>query len=191
MPEPMIRGHVIRHTARFFRTECEPALALRIDAELPLDLRAALDAVQSPEWYPRYYESEILQAVARAHGDEVALRQDLLRCGAALAVGDNEFMKLLMRVLTPELLMKKAGRFWARDHRDAGGYHLERLDAEQRRASLRLAGVHGYSHCALIWQGWLRGILTEICRGGFDVEQQGWSWVHPAPSEIVYEVRWS
>jgi hypothetical protein len=191
MLEPMIRGHVIRHTVRFFRVQCDPLLALRIDAELPLELRTTLEDIEPAGWYPRQYEIELLQAVARAHGGEEAAREDLLRCGAGMAVGDNEFTKLLMKVLTPELFLKKAERFWSRDHQDAAGYRLERCDIEQRRASLRLHGVAGYTHCGLIWMGWLRGVLGEICQSGFEVEQRGWSWANPAPNDVVYEVSWS
>jgi hypothetical protein len=191
MHEPMIRGHVIHHTARFFRLECDPAIALRIDASLPLEQREAMNDLSDPEWYPRRYETALLNGVSRAFEDEETARAQLIRCGTSLAIGHNEFMKLLVRVLTPELFVRKLERFWARDHRDAAGYVVENCDLERHSASLRLRGVAGYTHCGLIWLGWMRGILNEISPGGFSVEQHGWSWAHPDPDEIVYEVKWS
>jgi hypothetical protein len=191
MHEPMIRGHVIQHTARFFRTECDPAVALRIDASLPLEQREAMNGLSDPAWYPRRYETALLAGVARAFEEEEATRTQLIRCGSSLAVGDNEFMKLLVRVLTPELFMRKLERFWVRDHRDGAGYVVEQCDLERRSASLRLRGVAGYTHGGLIWLGWMRGILNEICPSGFSVEQRGWTWSTPDPDEIVYEVKWS
>jgi hypothetical protein len=191
MPEPMIRGHVIEHTAKFFRVECEPALALRIDSALPLELRVALREISSAGWYPRRYEVALLQAVAEAHGDEAGTRRDLLRCGASMAVGGNEFMKLLMKVLTPELFLKKAPRFWTRDHQDDAGYQLDRIDPVGRTASLRLRGVSGYTHSGLVWLGWIQGVFAEMCQAGWEINQQGWTWSNPAPDEIVYEVKWS
>jgi hypothetical protein len=191
MPEPMIRGHVIQQTVQFFRSQCDPDVALRIDAALPLELKAELRELVPGSWYPRRHEVEILQAIAYVHGDEESTRRNLLRCGASMAVGSNEFMKLLMRVLTPELFMKKLASFWKRDHQDSGGYRLDRFDAEARSASLSLSGVGGYTHSALIWHGWIEQIFREICGARCEVRQQGWTWANPAPDEIKYEVGWT
>jgi hypothetical protein len=191
MLEPMIRGHIIAHTARFFRSECEPDFALSGDATLSLELKTALREISPAAWYPRQYQVELLRAVAEVHGDEAATRLDLQRCGAAMAVGDNEFMKLLMKVLTPELFLKKAPRLWLRDHQDSGGYQLERFDSDGRSACLRLRGVAGYAHSGVLWLGWLREIFGEMGQTGAQIAQQGWSWSNPAPDEVVYEVKWS
>jgi hypothetical protein len=191
MPEPMIRGHVIQHTVTYFRTQCDPDTALRIDAALPFELKAQLRELVPASWYPRRCEAELLQAIAHVHGDEESTRRILRRCGAAMAVGDNEFMKLLMRVLTPELFLKKLPAFWSRDHQDSAGYHLDRLDAEARRASFRLSGIAGYTHSALIWEGWIEEIFREICGASSEVRQAGWTWSAPAPAEVSFEVTWS
>ena len=191
MPEPMIRGHVIHHTVRFFRDECEPDLALQIEAALPLELKATLRELSPAAWYPRRFQAEVLHAIAQGHGDEESTRAYLLRCGAGMAVGSNDFMKLLMRVLTPELFLKKLPSFWARDHQDSAGYQLDKLDASAHSASLRLCGVRGYTHSALLWHGWIQQIFREIGAAGIEVRQQGWTWSDPAPDEIKYEVKWS
>jgi hypothetical protein len=191
MPEPMIRGYIIQHTTRFYRSECDPDTALRIDAALPLELKAELREIMPATWYPRRFQVELLQAIAHAHGDEESSRRKMLQCGAGMAVGENEFMKLLTRVLTPELFLKKLGSFWARDHQDSGGYRVDRVDAGVHSASVRLSGVSGYAHSALIWQGWIQQIFREISAAGSDVQQQGWTWANPAPDVIVYEVNWS
>lgn len=191
MVEPMIRGHVIQHTAKFFRNEVEPELALRIDAALSLELKTLLREIEPASWYSRQLQVDILRAVAAVHGDEAATRSDLLRCGGAMAVGGNEFMRLLMKVLTPELFLKKASRFWVRDHQDSGSYHLERLDNEGHNACLRLRGVAGYAHSGLLWLGWMRAIFDEMGQPGAEIVQQGWTWSNPAPDEVVYEVKWS
>jgi hypothetical protein len=191
MPEPMIRGHVIQQTVKFFRSECDPDLALRIDAALPLELKTQLRELVPGAWYPRRHEVEILQAVAHVHGDEESARRTLLRCGASLAVGNNEFMKLLMRVLTPELFVRKLASFWNRDHQHSGSYRLDRVDVDARSASLSLSGVSGYTHSALLWHGFIEQIFREICSAGCEVRQQGWTWSNPAPDVIAYEVAWT
>ena len=191
MVEPMIRGHVIQHTAKFFRSEVDPDFALSVDAALSLELKTTLREIAPASWYPRELQVEMLRAVASAHGDEAATRRDLLLCGAGMAVGGNEFMKLLTKVLTPELFLKKASRFWVRDHQDSGGYHLERLDSDRHSASLRLRGVAGYAHSGLLWLGWMQAMFEEMGQGGAEIDQKGWTWSNPAPDEVVYEVKWS
>ncbi|HKU36695.1 MAG TPA: hypothetical protein VJR89_01075 [Polyangiales bacterium] len=191
MPEPMIRGHIIQQTVRYFRNECDQDTALRIDATLPLELKALLRELVPAHWYPRRHEAELLAAIAHVVGNEEAVRRMLLRCGASMAVGENEFMKLLMRVLTPELFLKKLGAFWTRDHQDSGGYRVERLDLEGRNASLRLTGIAGYTHSALLWQGWIHEIFRQISTVGSDVQQSGWTWSEPAPEAVSFEVKWS
>jgi hypothetical protein len=190
MPEPMIRGHVIQHTIKFFRNECEQDLGLRIEAALPLDLRTQLRDIAPAAWYPRRYEVELLQAIAHVHGNEASARNDLLRCGASMAVGNNDFMKLLMRVLTPELFVKKLPSFWTRDHQDSAGYLVDQVDVSGQRATLRLCGVGGYAHSAVLWHGWMQQVFREM-GANCEVRQQGWSWSQPAPDEIKYEVKWS
>jgi hypothetical protein len=191
MPEPLIRGHVIQHTVRYFRSECDPDLALRIEAALPLELKAQLRELVPASWYPRRFEVEILDTIARIYDDELAVRNHLIRCGASMAVGNNDFMKLLTRVLTPELFLKKLPSFWSRDHQDDAGYQLDQFDQSARSASLRLCGVRGYTHSALLWHGWIQEIFREIGAAGCEVRQQGWTWSDPAPDEIKYEVKWS
>ena len=190
MNEPMIRGHVIAHTAEFFRNQCDPTIALRIDGALSFELKAALRDIKPGAWYPRSHQVELLTAVAKAHGSDAPTRSDLLRCGAAMTSGGNEFMRLLLKILTPELFLKKSERFWLRDHSQSGSCELERLDAMGHAGRLRLRGIAGYTHAGIIWLGWIKNVLERVSGADAQVHQQGWTWANPAPDEVVYEVRW-
>ena len=191
MPEPMIRGHVIARTAEFLRSECDPALALRVNSSVSFDLTETLRELVPARWYPRDLQVELLSAIAHAHGDSAATERDLVRCGAQLALGNNDFMILLTKLLTPELFMRKAERLWTRDHQSCGRCELDALDVASRTARLCLRGVGGFAHEALVWQGFMKGILDAVIPSRFEITQRGWSWADPAPDEITYDVRWS
>jgi hypothetical protein len=191
MTEPMIRGHVVTYTAGFFQKECDPEIALRVDRDLSIELRDALADMSPAGWYPRRYQVELLNVAAAAHQDQDVARKELMRCGAGLASVDNKFMQLLMKILTPELLLKKSSRFWLRDHRESGRCELDLLDSHRHTGRLRLRGVAGYSHASLVWLGWMTRVLDEICAPGAEITQQGWTWSSPAPDEVTYEVKWS
>ena len=187
--EPMVRGYVILDSAAYFRSRSETTQR-RFDEELPLPLRMAFDAIKPNDFYPRRHHAELLAAVARGrHGDN-ALYNDLLQCGAQLAVPDNYFSKLLLQVLTPQLFVQKLPKLWNRDHRDEGRLELESIDLQTSSAKLRLAGVAGYTHGAVVWLGWIKQVLVELACSRAEVLQSGWTWTSPEPSDISYEVRW-
>ena len=191
MTEPMIRGYVVSHTANYFRTQCDPDVALRVDRELSIELRAALGNMAPAAWVPRRYQSQLLQAVAKAHTNAELAREDLVRCGFGLGGIDNPFMTLLVKLLTPELLLRKTSLFWTRDHRESGQCELNALDPDRHSGRLRLRGVAGYDHASLVWLGWIKRMLTELGHTSCEVTQQGWTWSTPGPEEINYEIKWS
>jgi hypothetical protein len=190
MAEPMTRGHIILHTAGFMQTGA-PVAKHHLDIETSIELRTALDAMSAAAFYPRKYQSELLAALADARGRGDGGYAALRDCGAALRSTRNEFNALLLKVLTPELFIKKLPRFWLRDHGAAGTCDVESLDAGVGAARVRLHGVGGYLHAGIFWLGFIEGMLAEVAGATPVVEQSGWSWVDPAPNQIVYEVRWS
>ena len=191
MLEAKVRGHVLQHTARFFRDECDPSIALRVNSAISIELRSLLQEVSPPAWYPRQLQVELLNAAALAHGNDEAAQRDFIRCGAKIALADNHFMKLLTKLLTPELFFRKAERLWDRDNQNSGRLELEAVDAAARSARLRLCDVGGYAHSSAIWLGFMKGILDELSPRGLHIAQHGWSLASPAPDHVVYDVRWS
>ena len=191
MPEPMIRGHVIIHTASFLRTQSDHSRSQAIESELSAPVRSALEHLAPAKWYPRQFQVELLNALAavRGHGD--ATYGELMRCGAGMVAVDNEFFRLLMKVLTPELFIKKLAKFWQRDHRHSGSFELKSLEGGGVGGRLQMRDVAGYDHAAILWLGWLKRMLEVISGRHSEVRQSGWSWSNPAPSEIIYEVKWA
>jgi hypothetical protein len=190
MSEPQIRGYIIAHTARFARAHLDETDSLRFDGELGVDLKTLLGEIVPFGWYPRRYEVELLRALADVRGRESAYG-DLMLCGSSMASINNQFMTLLMRVMTPELFVKKLGKFWERDHQGGGRIEFEATAGEAKQGHIKLSDVAGYDHSALLWLGWMKQVLDGLCAGKGEIAQSGWSWNSPGPSEVVYRVRWS
>jgi len=191
MEEAMIRGHVLGHTAEFYRSRYDQGTAARIDGELSIELKLMLDSVSRAEWYPRRHLIEMLNAITMVRGANEGTYADFVRCGSTLADTKDEFAKMLMQVMTPELFLKKLHRFWTRDHQDSGAFELEPVTPGDRSARLKLRSVKHYDHCAILWMGFMQGVLGQLGLAGVSVIQQGWSWENPGPQDIAYEVKWS
>lgn len=190
MEEPQIRGYVLEHAARFYRTSFDHSTVARIEGELSIETKFALDNMASSEWYPRRFLVEILNAMATVRGSGDGTYGDIVRCGAGLAEPANELARLLVKVMTPELFVKKLPRFWARDHKASGMFEIEPLSG-QRGALIRLRGVRQYDHAAILWLGFIQSMLKQLGAASLAVRQEGWSWSSPGPQDISYEVRWS
>jgi hypothetical protein len=191
MEEAMIRGSVLDHASRFYRASYDQAIAARIDGEMSVELKLVLESLSRAEWYPRRYLVEMLNAVATVRGNTDATYTDFVRCGSALADPSDEFARLLMQLLTPELFLKKLPRFWARDHKGSGAFELEPIEAGARTARFVLRSVKHYDHGAILWMGFIEGVLAQLGASKLSVAQQGWSWEDPGPQDIAYEVKWS
>lgn len=191
MSQPMTRGHVIMHTAAFLQQHGSPRETL-LDGEVSLELRTELEAMTAAAFYPRRFHAELLAmlAAARGTGNDPGFAT-VVRCGATLLSPHNQFSVLLMKVLTPELFIRKLPRFWQRDHGRSGVCVVDGLDPTARRARVRLTDVAGYQHIGIFWLGWLTGVLRELTGAAPDVRQSGWSRDDSAPAEIIYEVNWS
>jgi hypothetical protein len=189
MREPMIRGHLLLGTLDFLRTQSRGGVAQRLEDELSPDLQRALDGMTPAGWYPRSHHAELLAKLALKGRDDATYRQ-LMHCGAGLAVTENQFSSLLLKVLTPQLFLKKLPKFWSRDH-TAGGLEAEAFDATLNSARVHLKNVPGYDYSGIVWMGWMKRMLDEICGSPVQVRQTGWSWSEPGPRDVVYEVQWS
>jgi hypothetical protein len=191
MEEPQIRGHVLDHTMHFYRSAYDHTTIAHIEGELSIELKAALDSLVPAAWYPRRFQVELLSSFATVRGRSDATYGDFLRCGASLAQPNNEFVMLLMKLMTPELFVKKLPRFWARDHKSSGAFEVATLDAGERGARIRLRSIQHYDHGAILWMGFMQSILAQLGASRLLVRQEGWSWSSPGPQDIAYEVRWT
>jgi hypothetical protein len=189
MSEPMIRGHVIAHTARFVRNHLDATGSRRLSTQLSDELKVVLDDIVPAYWYPRRHQVELLCALGETRGGAEAAYGDLLLCGSAMAAVDNPFMSLLMRVMTPDLFVTKLPLFWQRDHQSSGAMTVS--SSGRKHGRLVVSDIAGYDHAAVVWLGWIKQVLSGLSAGKAEVDQIGWTAARPGPNEVIYEMSWS
>src|SRR6185312_16611206 len=106
--ETQIRGYMLKASGGYLR-EFAGADSKRIVSALTAPTREAMDNAKDAGWYPVAMLSETLNAVASlAKGNDEKGRELLVNCGASMArEATNTFLRILMRMLTPNLFAKK------------------------------------------------------------------------------------
>src|SRR5262249_16908134 len=134
----------------------EPAIAALSPA-----LRQALSTATAASWQPVEHVSELFHAVAKlGNGDEEKAREHLEKCGEYQAVAaTTTFLKLVMKVLTPNMFAKKLPTLWSRDA--TGGTYA--VDVAEDHIICRLKDMEKFEHFAPTSVGYVRHSLK--CMG--------------------------
>jgi hypothetical protein len=186
--EVKVRGYIVAKSAAYLRTLVGDAEARRIFEGLSPGLSQALGEVKPAEWMPAAYSSEILRNIALlSKGNDDHARDELVKCGRYIAnEATNTFLKLLMRVLTPNMFAKKLPSFWSRDA-TAGKYDV---DVTEDKIVCRLSDMDAFENIAPISVGYVSFALESMGKTIKQSNLHGWSLKNPAPSEMWFELYW-
>ena len=189
----MLRGYMLNQTVAFIQSGYfAPAASARIMDELPHDVTLALEKIKPAEWYSREYLTAMLRGIVNVKNNESESYEDLVAYGLYVSnEATNTFLKLLLKMLTPALFIKKVPEFWQRDHRGSGRIEVDVSNSKEGSASMRLLGVGGFDHIGVSAIGFLLGGLRTMGRKDIEVIQHGWSLATPGPDEVRYEVKWT
>lgn len=143
----------------------------------------------SAAWCPVSVLSEVLSAVAdQGNGDEARTRDVLIKCGQFMAhEATNTFLRLLMRMLTPSLFVKKIPDIWRRDC--SHGTLIPVLG--EQKLTCRVLETDGFIHAPCTVAGFLSFALGSMGKSIQKTTVHGWSLNTPNPTEGQIEVVWS
>ena len=102
----------------------------------------------------------------------------------------NTFMKLLMRMLTPAMFIRKFPDFWRRDM-SSGNVSIFDDDLEKKRFSIHVTDVEGFDYLGPVGVGYLGYVLDRIL--GHDSTKLNlldFEFQNPGPAEFTYRVSW-
>jgi hypothetical protein len=191
MKAPMIRGYVLKQLVAAIDMRFDPDTRRRVLATLPPGVLDLALATKPAEWYPGENASHLLRAVVSAKNDEHGSYEDLVACGKFVASeAANTFLRILMKLMTPTLFLKKIPEFWPRDF-NTGRFEADLSQAGSGLVKLTLLDAQGYDHIAGSSCGFLTFGLATIGKPNAKVTQQGWSLATPNPREVHYEVSWT
>lgn len=140
-------------------------------------------------WCPVGVLSELLSAVAdQGKGDEDRTRDVLIKCGQFMAhEATNSFLRILMRMLTPTLFVKKIPDIWRRDC--SHGTLIPVLG--EQKLSCRVVETDGFLHAPCTVAGFLSFALGTMGKSIEKTTVQGWSLKTPNPAEGQIELHWT
>jgi len=182
-----IKGSAIQTVLAASNTPGDEALRVRVDKNIPHELRDAYRTLSSHHWYPIEYAGVLLRSIYEAHESHAEADAALRACGYALAnAAATTFMRLLLKILTPRLLVAKANELWRRYH-DFGECLSELVDEREGQAIVRAPAYEGLH---MIGAGWVERSFHLSGAATARVEHNGASGQILVP-EVVWTIYWS
>ncbi len=190
MTQPMIRAFSVHRELEFIDQHFDEADRERVKAQIPSELQEEIGRLSKVDWCPIDHSSTVLRAIASAKNEPKGAYQDIIECGKFLSVeATNTFYKLLLKVVTPAIMLNKLDTFWAKDFKNAGRWEVQ-IEESGNVARMKLSGVADMDHIAPLSEGFLIYLIEAM---GHDVtcEVDGWSFEAPGPETISYTIRWT
>lgn len=187
MGDAKLRGYTLANAAVYLRQTGDGEGQRAFD-RLPAATREACNNAKSAEWYSVTHMSDICGAVASlGGGDDERAKDQLIQCGRHIArEATNTFLRLLMRMLTPERFAGKLPDFWKRDC--TGGRLV--VDVTERTLTVRVHDIPEWNHV----------LITSIGYAGFALEAMGktlestrvkdWSLATPYVDGASFQITW-
>lgn len=184
----MTRGYVILTTLKY----CYEGLALerrdKVVARLPPALLQSMPTIKPAEWYPVDRVVQMLNLIVDVcEGDEKLAEQDLIGSGRfAAQEATNTFLRLLMKVLTPNLFAKKLPSLYLRDNSKG------KVDVEVADESLvvTISNAKGFAHLPPMTMGWVLFALESMGKVPDTTHVSNWSFSNPDPDEFAVSITW-
>jgi len=148
-----------------------------------------LDQVSRTNWYPYRLVAEMNRGIYLAGGGDEAGYTATVSAGAAAAKDATQtFLRLLIKLMTPEIMARKWPTVWKRSH-NFGTMDTKLDPGVERRLLMRLGDVEGYDYIAPVAVGFLTYSLQAMGLPQASVLQRGDRSV-PAASAVEFEVTW-
>ena len=186
----MTRGYSMLASWKYVDSTYDATTKQAIVDQLSPEVQQALGTYKEIEFYPVQHWSEILRGIATVVGKtDAKAEQELVACGTFIATeATNTFLRLLMRVLTPNLFAKKIPSLWTRDN-TAGSFSVDLSAADAGRYTFKLTGVDGYPYCGPVAMGWIAFAMKSMgCRTKSLKLSSSWSLANPGPNELSIEL---
>lgn len=138
-----------------FLEERFPEKAEEVKRKFSGRLHADLDRVGRFDFVPRAHLSEVTTAIADLEGDPDARFQLITELGGYIAHGaTNTFLRLLMRMMTPQLFASRADAIWKKDNR--GGYvEVDTSELASGKLGMTFKEMDGFAYYRAICVGWM------------------------------------
>lgn len=169
MTDRLTKGFNLEQTVLFVDTAFSASERDRIYARLPGELKARLGALKTGDWYPIADQVAFLDAMVAVVASPEAGEHKARALGRHLSdAATGTFMRLVLKVLTPRMFLKKAGDIWPRMF-SFGAFECDPSGFGEGKAVMTLRDVDGFAHVAPVSAGWMEGVFGAMGFGGVRV----------------------
>jgi hypothetical protein len=184
MSDVQVRGYAIVHAAGYLRQEAGEQAVQALSPALQHALKTATPA----GWQPVAHVAELFHAVAKlGDGNEAKAREHLEKCGEYQAIAaTTTFLRLVMKVLTPNMFAKKLPSLWSRD--STGGRYL--ADVHEDHIVCHLKEMEAFEHFAPTSVGYVRYSLKTMGKEVTKTTLSGWSLAKPSSPDMSFSLHW-
>ncbi len=191
MSEIRGRGYMLSAMARFLREKVGEAAWAEMSASFSPELQKILvSGVDSAGWYEISLMNEIIEHVVEHVGanDSGKAKDILYECGQyAASAAANSFLRVLLKMLTPALLVKKADKLLRRDFSEG------RMQAELGDNCLKvhLIDVKGLPYIGGYGPGFVAFSLEAMGKRISNVEFHDWDLERPRLERVGFTIHWA
>lgn len=187
--ERSVRGNHIIPLRDFIHEHYDAATQARIYDALSPETREMLKVIGPDDWRPMHMVSEMNAAIYEHSGDKERGHQDIILAGNAVALyATNTFMRLLIKLMSPEMLAKKWPTIWKKSH-SFGTMDSDFVPDRERCIRLTLSDVENYAYIGPIAVGFLSFSLKAMGKEQARVELLDRLGNHKAGS-YSFEITW-
>lgn len=185
------RGYLVEATAQFLKDKIGEQAWNEVRRQASPELQRQLDRGFEPAgWYPVSMFNELIeQLVVRVgQNDEEKVKTTLFQCGQFAATSaSNSFLKILLKIMTPTLFVRKAPTMFRRD------FTMGRMDVEMNDNSLsaRLYEMAELPHVAAYSPGFLAFPLNAMGKNVTDVKLTEWGLDKPYVEGGGFTIEWA
>ena len=188
--ERKIKSYGFNATVEYIHKHHDEATRQRIFASLSPGVRDFLAVAKRSDFAPPTYSGELWTALVKEEpGDAMKMLAELGRYQGAYAT--NTYLKLLMKMLTVKMFVKKFPDIWQRDANFGKVVVGNLTELDKGRLYLELRELGSYAYFGAVSVGWFAFSFEAMGLKNVQVQVVDWSLQNPDPGEVKYHVTWT
>lgn len=162
MTERLVKGFNLEQTSAFIDHHYSHDVREKIRTHLPLELEQRLSSVKSGGWYPLADLVALLEAMAQAADSHKTAEDNARLLGQFLSnAATSGFMRLLLKILTPTVFLKKVPDIWPRMF-SFGQFESDPSGFPSGKAAMVMRDVDGFDYVAPVSVGWIESVFSAM-----------------------------
>jgi hypothetical protein len=180
---------MVQNAASFLRQTLGEQQGNRVIEGFSPKAREVIATAKAADWSPVTVFSEITQALAVAGGNDEKAQQLLIACGAHMArEATNTFFRLVLKMLTVPLFVKRLPEFWKRD---CSGGRLVLKEVTDQVVTFETYDMDGFKHAVCTAAGFVSFAVGTMGKTVEKITIRNWSVDKPSADGATFELTWS